>query len=100
MAAPAVPERAGWYTLGPVPGEIGSAVIDGHSGWKDNIPAVFDTLYKLQIGDKIFIQNNSGEAVVFIVREIKTYNPEADASAVFLSHDGKSHLNLITCAGV
>jgi hypothetical protein len=28
------------------------------------------------------------------------FDPSADATAVFISNDGSSHLNLITCDGV
>ncbi|MDO8659540.1 MAG: class F sortase [Candidatus Parcubacteria bacterium] len=100
MDAPQGPDNVGWFSLGPPPGEIGSAVIDGHSGYKDNIPAVFDNLYKLEKGDKIYIENEKGETLVFIVRELRTYNPRADTLDIFTSSDGKAHLNLITCTGI
>jgi hypothetical protein len=35
-----------------------------------------------------------------VVREIKKYDLSADTKDVFVSNDGKSHLNLITCAGI
>lgn len=100
MGVPKGPNNVAWYDPGPRPGEIGSAVIDGHSGWKDAIPAVFDNLYKLRTGDKIYIENEKGVTTTFVVREIRTYDPKADASEVFGSSDGKAHLNLITCEGV
>ena len=100
MDAPEGPTNVGWYNLGVRPGEVGSAVIDGHSGWKDNLPAVFDDLHKLKQGDKVYIENGRGIVTTFIVREIRIYDPEADASEVFFSTDGESHLNLITCGGV
>jgi len=89
-----------WFNLGPTPGENGNAVIDGHSGRKDNMPAVFDNLYKLKKGDKIYTKDSSGNSTTFIVRESKKYDLTADDQDVFVSNDGKSHLNLITCAGV
>lgn len=100
MDSPEGPANAGWYNLGVHPGEIGSAVIDGHSGWKDDIPAVFDNLHKLEPGDKIYIEDNKGVITTFVVRESRTYDPEADASEVFFSNDDGAHLNLITCNGV
>lgn len=100
MDAPEGPASVGWYMLGPKPGEVGYSVIAGHSGWKDGIPAVFDDLYKLKIGDKVYVENNSGTTITFVVREIKKYDPESDASNVFVSTDGRSHLNLITCTGI
>ena len=99
MDSPLGPAEAGWYMLGPRPGEEGSAVIAGHSGWRNNIPAVFDDLYKVKIGDKIYVKDDTGATITFVVRELRTYKPTADAFDVFSSSDGKAHLNLITCTG-
>lgn len=98
MDAPAVPENVGWYNQGTVPGKVGSAVMDGHSGWK-NGKAVFDDLRKLEIGDKIYVQDKNNNVTIFVVRELKYYDKDANTKNVFESSDGKSHLNLITCAG-
>jgi LPXTG-site transpeptidase (sortase) family protein len=100
MDVPQKPEDVAWYNLGPRPGESGSAAIAGHSGYKDNKPAVFDNLYKLQKGDKIYVEDSKGITVTFIVREFRTYGLYDDVSSVFNSNDGVAHLNLITCSGV
>ena len=100
MAVPKGPNNVAWFSLGTIPGVVGSAVIAGHFGWKNNIPAVFDDLHKLQIGDKISIKTDKGITVTFIVREIGVYDQNGDATNVFSSNDGKAHLNLITCEGV
>lgn len=99
MGVPKGPAPVAWYMLGTKPGEIGSAVIAGHSGWRNNIPAVFDNLYKLVKGDKIYVEDDKGVTTTFVVREIRKYDPKADATDVFISSDGKAHLNLITCTG-
>lgn len=99
MDAPRGPKTVGWFSLGPVPGEIGSAVIDGHSGYKNNKPAVFDDLYKIKLGDKILVTNLDGTINTFIVKEVKEYDKDEEASSVFIATDGKAHLNLITCSG-
>lgn len=52
---------------------------------------------KLRKGDKLSIKDDKGTIITFVVRESKTYYPNADASDVFYSSDGKSHLNLVTC---
>ena len=100
MDVPKGPDNVAWFNLGPRPGENGSAVIAGHYGWKNNIPAVFDNLHKLRKGDKIYIEDEKGAKTVFVVREIQIYDKNVDASLVFGSSDGKAHLNLITCTGV
>ena len=93
------PNDTAWFNLGPRPGNEGSSVIDGHSGWKDGIPAVFDNLGKLKKGDKLSVEDNKGVIINFVVRSFQTYSPSENPSAVFNSNDGKAHLNLITCAG-
>ncbi len=100
MAVPKELAQAAWFNLGPHPGEIGSAVIAGHFGWKNGVPAVFNNLYTLRAGDTLFVEDEEGVATTFIVREIRTYEENENAHNVFSSIDGKAHLNLITCKGV
>lgn len=100
MDVPKGPNEVAWFNLGSRPGESGSAVIAGHYGWKNNIPAVFDNLHKLRKGDKISTEDEKGVITAFVVREIQTYGKDEAAPDVFGSDDGKVHLNLITCAGV
>lgn len=100
MGVPKGPTGVAWFSLGPRPGEVGTAVISGHYGWKNGIPAVFDNLYKLHTGDKLYIEDEKGVVTTFVVRELRRFGENADASEVFTSHDGKAHLNLVTCEGV
>ena len=99
LDVPKGPSNVAWFALGPLPGEVGSAVIDGHSGYKNNRPAVFDNLHKLKKGDKIYVENSEGVIITFVVRELRSYGNKEDSSDVFGSNDKASHLNLITCAG-
>lgn len=100
MGAPKEATSVVWFKLGPRPGEIGSAVIAGHYGWKDNLAAVFDNLHTLVKGDKVSVEDEKGQVITFVVREIRSYDQNADARDVFESSDGKAHLNLVTCQGV
>lgn len=100
MEVPKGPADVAWFRFGAHPGEDGTAVIAGHYGWKNNTPAVFDNLYKLHQGDKLFVEDERGGVTVFVVRELRVYEENNDASTVFTSSDEKSHLNLITCQGV
>lgn len=100
MDTPKGPDDVAWYNLGNRPGENGSAVIAGHYGtWKNGKGSVFDNLHKLKKGDSIYIEDEKGESISFVVREIRNYEPSADATDVFSSDDEGSHLNLITCEG-
>lgn len=100
MDSPKSPSNVAWYNLGPRPGNVGSSVIAGHFGWKNNIPAVFDNLSKLKKGDKIYVESATGITTTFVVHEVRTYGEKDDTSSVFISNDEKAHLNLITCEGI
>jgi len=90
-----------WFKLGPRPGNDGNAVINGHYGWwKNGTLGVFNNLAKLKKGDKLYIEDDRGALITFIVRELKTYGPNETATAVFVPNDDKAHLNLVTCTGV
>jgi LPXTG-site transpeptidase (sortase) family protein len=98
---PKNPINVAWFNLGPRPGNNGNAIITGHYGpWKNGKKSIFDNLHKLHKGDKLYIEDDKGVIISFIVRESRSYDPKADASDVFDSNDGKSHLNLITCEGI
>lgn len=99
MDVPKHPFNTGWYELGPRPGEMGSAAIAGHVDWIDGSAAVFADLNKVQVGDRVTVEDNTGAVVSFLVRDIRTYDAGADAADVFISDDGKAHLNIITCHG-
>lgn len=98
MASPSGPATVGWYKFGPRPGNRGSAVLDGHSGYRDGQEAVFDDLPQLVKGDKLFIEDARGERIPFIVRTTKLYARDASAAEVF-AKTSSSRLNLITCTG-
>jgi len=101
MGVPVVPANAAWFDLGPRPGEVGSAVIDGHFGiWANGQTSVFDNLYKLRKGDQLTVEDQNGAKIAFVVTELRIYDQNQDATDVFSSIDGQAHLNLITCEGV
>jgi LPXTG-site transpeptidase (sortase) family protein len=100
MDVPAGSVNVAWFSLGPHPGQKGSAVIGGHYGIRSGIPFVFYKLDNLKIGDKIYIEDDKGDTLTFTVRSIKLFDREDDATSVFTSNDGLAHLNLITCEGI
>ncbi len=100
LGAPEGPKDTAWFEGGPRPGEEGSAVIDGHYGWKDGIAAVFDDLHDVRVGSSIYVVDDTGATTTFAVTSIRTYGEHDDTSDVFSSSDGGAHLNLITCGGV
>lgn len=99
MDVPKLTANGGWYMLGSKPGEIGSAVIAGHLNWWNGQIGVFEHLNSLKPGDVVTVRDDHGAIISFMVRESRSFSAGADATDVFNSTDGKSHLNLITCEG-
>jgi len=100
MDVPAGSVDVAWFALGPHPGQVGSAVIGGHYGIENGVPFVFYNLDKLKVGDKIYIVDDGGNTITFVVRSTRSFDRNADATTVFTSSDGIAHLNLITCEGI
>lgn len=97
MDVPKKPMDTGWFKLGPIPGEKGSAIIAGHRGFR-NEPAIFDNLHKIKIGDEVIIKDEKGQERVFIVRKMQTYGAKEQVADVWIKDDSE-YLNLITCSG-
>ncbi|MEP7105013.1 MAG: class F sortase, partial [Chloroflexota bacterium] len=87
----------GWYNLGPVPGDPGDAVIDGHAGYP-GAPLVFARLAKLQAGDRMVVVLADGSRRAFIVESITSW-PAASHPTGLFEPDGPPRLSLITCTG-
>jgi len=91
--------EAGWYSRGPSPGQLGSAVILGHVDSYRG-PAVFFKLRDLRPGEHVDVTLADGLTTHFVVREIAMY-PKAQFPTVLVygSH-GYSGLQLVTCGGI
>lgn len=100
MDVPSGSVNVAWFSLGPHPGQVGSAVIGGHFGISQGIPFVFYNLDKLKVGDKIYVVDDRNTTLAFVIKSISSFDRNADATTVFTSGDGLAHLNLITCEGV
>ncbi|GCE26371.1 hypothetical protein KDA_18550 [Dictyobacter alpinus] len=93
-------EGVGWYKEGPVPGQAGSAVIDGHLDRPGGAPAVFWRLRDLHVGDVVSVKEKAGRTLRFKVTKVASYKPdEAPIEQIFGQKQG-TFLNLITCAGI
>lgn len=96
-----VPNNAidvGWFKIGSRPGEVGSAVVAGHIDGESGEVGVFANLYKLKEGDLLYIEDDKGTSITFVVRKKLIFDP-GYADEVFSRNDG-AHLNLITCDGL
>lgn len=88
----------GWYQLGPKPGEIGNAVIDGHLDTPDSA-AIFWNLKKLKAGAEIDVFDQQGRKTAFQVSSMQSYDlDKAPMDQIFGASDNVN-LNLITCDG-
>ncbi|GAA5073791.1 LPXTG-site transpeptidase (sortase) family protein [Thermocatellispora tengchongensis] len=93
------PKVAGWYRLGPVPGEIGPAVIVGHVNNKQG-PAVFSRLREVKRGDKVRVARNDGKILEFTVDGVEQVSKGTFPTNRVYSNLNDASLRLITCGGV
>ena len=92
-------EGVGWYQSGPIPGQRGSAVIDGHLDRPGALPAVFWRLHELKQGDIVTVKDASGHGLHFQVTKVASYPPDNAPTAQIFGNSSGYFLNLITCAG-
>jgi sortase (surface protein transpeptidase) len=97
MEVPEV-DLAGWYELGPRPGEPGPAVIVGHVDSREG-PAVFFRLGQLRRGDRIVVGRDGGAAVAFAVERVERHAKESLPVGRIWNRTGQPVLRLITCGG-
>lgn len=89
---------AGWYELGPRPGEPGPAVIAAHVDSVDG-PDVFFRLREITAGDVVVVEHGHG-ATRFVVQRIEqTPKDHLPVDRIWAS-TGEAVLRLITCGGV
>jgi sortase A len=88
----------GWFQLGPRPGDVGNAVIDGHLDSATG-PAVFLGLHNLRVGDRIYVTDRAGIERGFVVTELHSYSLTDAPLARIFGRSSARHLNLITCSG-
>jgi sortase (surface protein transpeptidase) len=99
VQVPSTSQQAGWFDLGPTPGQIGSAVILGHVDSYQG-PGVFFNLRTLAEGDQIDVALADGITDVFTVVAVNSYTKtQFPAQQVYGSY-GISALQLVTCGGV
>ncbi|GAA3842576.1 hypothetical protein GCM10022226_76620 [Sphaerisporangium flaviroseum] len=93
------PKVAGWYRLGPAPGEMGPAVILGHVNTRGG-PAVFSRLRELGRGDKITVVRADGSTAEFTVDGAEQASKNRFPTKRVYGHVDRPSLRLITCGGV
>ena len=98
MQVPADFGRAGWFTGGPAPGQVGPSVIAGHVDSRTG-PAVFYRLRALRPGQAILVERADGRRLRFVVEQVRSYPKEGFPTAAVFGPVPEAALRLITCAG-
>jgi sortase (surface protein transpeptidase) len=90
---------AGWYALGPRPGDPGSAVILGHVDSKRG-PAVFFRLRELRRGDEVRVRRADGSLVRFVVERTEQFPKQRFPTDDVYYPTLTPGLRLVTCGGL
>jgi hypothetical protein len=90
--------EAGWYDLGPAPGQVGSAIIVGHVD-SYQAPGVFYDLGSLAIGNAVEVTLANGETVHFTVTSVHEYSKAHFPATEVYGPEPYQALRLITCGG-
>ena len=98
MQVPVDPATAGWYRLGPTPGELGPAVIAGHVTW-NQAAGVFFRLAELRGGDLVEVARDDDRVAVFEVTHVARYENSKFPTRVVFGGVDHAGLRLITCGG-
>lgn len=99
MEIPSDPYNGAWYSLGPVPGAVGNAVIAGHLDLANGKPAVFWGLGRLKAGDQVQVEMSDGSTLTFAVEKLASYLYDQAPLEEIFGFRPEPYLNLITCAG-
>ncbi|HET8631575.1 MAG TPA: class F sortase [Thermomicrobiales bacterium] len=99
MGTPQNPWDTAWYAPGTRPGQPGNAVIAGHVDYHNIGPVVFWDLGKLAPGAEIWITEDNGARLRFIVQRIERYPADQAPLQAIFGPTGDANLNLVTCTG-
>lgn len=91
--------QTGWYKYGPIPGQPGNAVIDGHVDNAGSIDGPFKHLTSTKVGDEIYVKMSDGSTVTFVVTDASIYLTTQFPSESVFHGNGQPVLKIITCNG-
>src|SRR5450631_199652 len=91
-------QQAGWFQLGPTPGQVGSAVILGHVDSRTG-PAVFFQIRSLTPGNEVDVSLADGMTAHFAVTSVQMYSKQQFPAQRVYGSSGFSTLQLVTCGG-
>ncbi|WP_301175152.1 class F sortase [Actinomadura geliboluensis] len=92
------PREAGWYDLGPAPGERGAAVLLGHVDSAAGA-AVFYDLGRLRPGHRVEVTRADGRVAVFTVESVERVAKDRFPTQRVYGPLDRPGLRLVTCGG-
>lgn len=98
MEVPPGARPAGWYVLGPTPGQVGPALIAGHVTY-NGVRGVFFSLARLSPGDRIDVRRHDGRIAQFRVDSVRRYPKRTFPTRAVYGDTSRPELRLITCGG-
>jgi hypothetical protein len=98
LEVPVDPADAGWFRLGPAPGERGPAVIAGHVDSRAG-PGVFYRLREMEPGDEVTVERADGQQVRFRVTGVLAVDKDEFPTDAVYGPTPLAELRLITCGG-
>ena len=99
MGTPSNFTDVAWYKYGTIPGQVGSAVIDGHVDNGLSLAGVFKHLVDIKVGDDVYVEQANGNKLHFKVTDIETYPYIGAPTEKIFTQTDAARLNLITCEG-
>jgi hypothetical protein len=92
------PMQAGWYSIGPTPGEVGASVIVGHvDGYSE--PGIFYRLREPRSGDRVLVTREDGTTARFEVYRTERVPKDDFPTQQVYGTTARPELRLITCGG-
>ena len=98
LVPPATWGRAGWFSAGTIPGDVGPALIAGHIDSTSG-PAVFAKLSTLKPGALVIVTEADGKRLTFEVDSGRSYPKTAFPTSVVYGPTPLRALRLVTCTG-
>ncbi|HEY4456377.1 MAG TPA: class F sortase [Pseudonocardiaceae bacterium] len=96
LPSASTPTRAGWFSGGPTPGQIGAAAIFGRVSTHHQ-PGVFAGLYDLVPGDLVLIKLQDGSTATFRVTYVEQLSKGSFATDAVHGNATDAELRLVTC---
>ncbi|HQU00476.1 MAG TPA: class F sortase [Acidimicrobiales bacterium] len=98
VQVPTTTTVAGWYKLGPTPGQLGSSVLLGHVDSYTG-PGIFFRLRDLVAGQSVEVLLANGVTTHFVVERVVQYSKNNFPDRLVYGNHGTQSLNLVTCGG-